>query len=147
MNRDGKVRKYYFDASTNIKIVYEDENQFHKLARSLKMYNMVAYKDFIFNLMHKLRTGEIIGEKIEDNIYKVHLISNKVFEFVYGEIYFTYRLEGNKATLITIEPKDILFEGHRKQLQTYKGVPINSSKDRFRVDMYYNMGLDKEKNI
>lgn len=147
MNKDGKVRKYYFDASTNIKIAYEDENQFHKLVKSLKMYNMVAYKDFIFNLMHKLRAGEIIGEKIEDNIYKVHLISNKVFEFVYGEIYFTYRLEGNKATLITIEPKDILFEGHRKQLPTYKGVPINSPKDRFRVDMYYNMGIDKEKNL
>ena len=31
-----------------------------------------------------------------------YLISNKVFEFVYGEIYFTYKLEGNKATLITV---------------------------------------------
>ena len=37
MNKDGKVRKYYFDASTNIKIAYEDENQFHKLVKSLKI--------------------------------------------------------------------------------------------------------------
>ena len=31
-------------------VCYENENEFNKLARSLRKYNMLAYKDFIFNI-------------------------------------------------------------------------------------------------
>ena len=60
-DKDGKVTTSQFDNSKNIRVTYEDENAFNKLAKSLKKYNMLAYKDFIFNLMYQLRAGKMVG--------------------------------------------------------------------------------------
>ena len=40
--------------------------------------------------------------------------------------------------LETLTPEDILLEGHRSELTTYKGIMIskeNASKDMFKIDM------------
>ena len=50
-DKNGKVTTSQFDNSKNVRVTYEDENAFNKLTKALKMYNMFAYKDFIFNLM------------------------------------------------------------------------------------------------
>ena len=85
----GKVYTRTFDSSKNIRITYENENEFRKLEGALKTYNMLAYKDYIFDLLQKLKQGKTIGDEIEENLFKVHLQSSEIVEFVYGESYFT----------------------------------------------------------
>src|SRR5574344_959478 len=92
-DKDGVVTTSQFDNSKNVRVTYEDENAFNKLTKALKMYNMFAYKDFIFNLMYQLRAGKMVGYEIEHNIWRCDLQSDKIFEFVYGKMYFTYRVE------------------------------------------------------
>ena len=87
----GKVYTRTFDSSKNIRITYENENEFRKLENALKTYNMLAYKDYIFDLLQKLKQGKTIGDEIEENLFKVHLQSSEIVEFVYGKSYFTYR--------------------------------------------------------
>lgn len=136
-DKNGKVYTSKFDASKNIRVSYEDENVFNKYARSLRQYNMLAYKDFIFNLMSNIKAGKTIGELIDDNLYKVDLISDKLFEFVYGKVYFVYKIEDEHiAKLLYIEPRNFFLEGHSRQLPSYKGCPIVGPKDRFKVDLY-----------
>lgn len=145
-DKDGVVNTSKFDNSKKIRVIYEDENHFNKLSKSLKMYNMLAYKEFIFNLMYKLKDGQVVGYEIDDGIYRCDLESSKLFEFVYGKVYFTYRIEDDyKAVLLTMEPEQFLLTGHQMQLQTYRGVPIIGSKDRFKVDMYFLMEQRKNK--
>lgn len=145
-DKDGRVYTSTFDASKNIRVSYEDENVFNKYLRGLKQYNMLAYKDFIFNLMANIRAGKTIGEKIGDNLYRVDLLSDRIFEFVYGKVYFVYSIEeGHIAKLQYIEPRDFLTAGHQRILGTYKGVPIVSAKDRFKVDLYHTLHDKKDK--
>lgn len=135
-DKDGIVRTRKF-TDKRPKIVYEDENEFNKLAKSLKKYNMGAYKLFVFNIMDSLRKGYLVGEKQKNKTYKVFLPSDSIFEYVYGKIYFTYKYKDNVITLINMEPRDFLSAGHKIQLNSYKGVPISSKQARFKVDMYY----------
>ena len=141
----GKVYTRTFDSSKNIRITYENENEFRKLERALKTYNMLAYKDYIFDLLQKLKQGKTIGDEIEENLFKVHLQSSEIVEFVYGESYFTYRIEDdNKAVLLSMEPREFLIAGHKKELPVYKGVPIAGPKDRFKVDLYSTLHKEKK---
>ena len=82
---------------------------------------------------------ELIGEKLDDNLYRCFLKSNDIFEFVYGKSYFLYEVNNNKIILKTIEPSDFLKAGHVKQLETYKGVPIIGPKERFKIDVYLSI--------
>ena len=41
---------------------YLNENEFHKLERSLKKYNMLAYKKLYFEYYPALKEGEFLGE-------------------------------------------------------------------------------------
>ena len=141
----GKVYTRTFDSSKNIRITYENENEFRKLERALKTYNMLAYKDYIFDLLQKLKQGKTIGDEIEENLFKVHLQSSEIVEFVYGKSYFTYRIEDdNKAVLLGMEPREFLIAGHKKELPVYKGVPIVGPKDRFKVDLYLTLHEEKK---
>ena len=141
----GKVYTRTFDSSKNIRITYENENEFRKLENALKTYNMLAYKDYIFDLLQKLKQGKTIGDEIEENLFKVHLQSSEIVEFVYGKSYFTYRIEDdNKAVLLGMEPREFLIAGHKKELPLYKGVPIVGPKDRFKVDLYLTLHEEKK---
>ena len=141
----GKVYTRTFDSSKNIRITYENENEFRKLENALKTYNMLAYKDYIFDLLQKLKQGKTIGDEIEENLFKVHLQSSEIVEFVYGKSYFTYRIEDdNKAVLLGMEPREFLIAGYKKELSVYKGVPIVGPKDRFKVDLYLTLYEEKK---
>lgn len=147
-DKNGIVYTSNFDASKNIRVSYEDENAFNKQIRGLKQYNMLAYKDFIFNLMANIRAGKTIGEQIGDNLYKVDLLSDRIFEFVYGKVYFVYSIVDEHIALLKyIEPKEFLAAGHQRQLPTYKGVPIIGPKDRFKVDLYLTIEEKKNKEL
>ena len=125
---------------------YINENEFKKLERALKKYNMLAYKKLNFEYYPELRKGNFIGELISTNktdkteTYELKLPSDSMFKQVHGDVtlkYIVYK-EQNIVMLDTITPTDILLEGHMAELTTYKGVMIskaNASKDMFKIDL------------
>ena len=125
---------------------YVNENEFRKLERALKKYNMLAYKKLNFDYYPKLRSGEFLGEKTETNQedgtikYELKLPSDHMFSQVHGDIKLHYIVytDKNAVLLDTITPSDILLEGHMAELTTYKGVMIskqNEAKDMFKIDL------------
>lgn len=125
---------------------YINENEFKKLERALKKYNMLAYKKLNFDYYPSLRSGNFIGELVSTNkkenteTYELKLPSDHMFKQVHGDVtlkYIVYKNE-NIVMLDTITPTDILLEGHMAELTTYKGVMIskaNASKDMFKIDL------------
>lgn len=125
---------------------YVNENEFKKLERALKKYNMLAFKKLNFSYYPALRNGEFVGELISTNKknhtekYELKLPSDKMFSQVHGEVklYYTVYLKEGTVMLDTITPTDILLEGHMSELATYKGIMIskaNASKDKFKIDL------------
>lgn len=125
---------------------YINENEFKKLERALKKYNMLAFKKLNFDYYPALRNGKFMGELISTNKkdgtskYELKLPSDKMFAAVHGEVklfYTVYKKEGT-VMLDTITPTEILLEGHMSELTTYKGIMIskaNASKDKFKIDL------------
>ena len=71
-----------------------------------------------------------------------------MFAQVHGEVKLIYTVYTKEETVMLkeITPKDILLEGHRSELGTYKGIMIsktNASKDIFKIDLL-NMLQGKE---
>lgn len=132
---------------------YIDENEFHKLERALKKYNMIAFKKLNFEYYPSLRNGKFVGELVSQNkkigteTYELKLPSDKMFAQVHGEVklhYTVYKKE-EIVMLDTITPSEILLEGHKSELSTYKGIMIskaNANKDKFKIDLL-NMLQDK----
>jgi hypothetical protein len=125
---------------------YINENEYRKLERALKKYNMLAYKKLNFEYYPSLRQGKFIGEvvytdKKNDSIaYELKLPSDHMFSQVHGDIKLHYIVypKNNTVMLDTITPEDILLEGHMAELTTYKGVMIskqNEAKDMFKIDL------------
>src|SRR5574344_948122 len=123
---------------------YLNENEYKKLERALKKYNMLAFKKLNFDYYPSLRNGKFIGQLISKNqkegtqTYELKLPSDHMFSQVHGDIklhYIVYEKQ-NVVMLDTITPTDILLEGHMAELTTYKGVMIskaNAEKDMFKV--------------
>ena len=132
---------------------YINENEYKKLERALKKYNMLAFKKLNFEYYPALRSGNFLGELIEENkekntqTYELKLPSDKMFTQIHGEVKLVYTVhkKTETVTLENITPSDILLEGHRSELTTYKGIMIskaNASKDMFKIDLL-NMLQDK----
>ena len=132
---------------------YINENEFRKLERALKKYNMLAFKKLNFDYYPAIRNGNFLGELVSKNkkdsteTYELKLPSDHMFSQVHGDIklhYIVYKKE-QVVMLDTITPSDILLEGHMAELTTYKGVMIskaNAEKDMFKIDLL-NMLQDK----
>ncbi len=129
---------------------YINENEFRKLERALKKYNMLAFKKLSFEYYPSLRNGEFLGElmssdkKNNTETYELKLPSDHLFTQVHGEVKLKYIVYKNQniVMLDTIEPTDILLEGHVAELTTYKGVMIskaNADKDKFMVNLFSAM--------
>ena len=132
---------------------YVNENEFKKLERALKKYNMLAFKKLNSEFYPALRNGKFQGELVETNKksktekYELKLPSDKMFTQIYGEVKLIYTVHKKDEVVMleTITPSDILLEGHRSELTTYKGIMIsksNASKDMFKIDLL-NMLQDK----
>lgn len=132
---------------------YICENEFKKLERALKKYNMLAFKKLNFEFYPSLRNGNFIGELVSSNkknkteTYELRLPSDKMFTKIYGPVKLIYTVHHKEETVVleTITPSDILLEGHKSELTTYKGIMIskaNASKDMFKIDLL-NMLQDK----
>ena len=125
---------------------YLNENEFHKLERSLKKYNMLAYKKLYFEYYPKLKDGNFLGEVVSTNkekgttTYELKLPTDVMFAKVHGEIKLQYIVYKNEKIIMLdkIEPIVILSEGHQSELVTYKGVMVSkqhSDKDLFKINL------------
>lgn len=133
---------------------YINENEFKKLERALKKYNMLAFKKLNFEFYPALRNGKFLGEKISTNkkngteTYELKLPSDKMFTQIHGEVKLIYTVHSKEGVVMLeeITPSKILLEGHMSELTTYKGIMIskaNASKDMFKIDLL-NMLQDKQ---
>lgn len=125
---------------------YLDENEFKKKERTVRKYNMLAYKKLVFDYYLKLKEGKFLGNITEKNEqegiirYELKIPTDECFEKVHGEMklhYVVYQKD-NIILLANITPENILEEGHRSELETYKGVLISKSnpkKDIFKVNL------------
>lgn len=125
---------------------YINENEYKKLERALKKYNMLAFKKLNFEYYPALRNGKFLGELVSSNkksgteTYELKLPGDKTFTQIHGEIKLVYTVHKKEETVVLekITPEDILLEGHRSELTTYKGIMIskaNASKDMFKIDL------------
>lgn len=125
---------------------YTNENEFRKLERSLKKYNMLAYKKLYFEYYPDIKEGKFLGELISTNqtnntkTYELKLPTDIMFAKVHGNIklYYIVYKEDKIVMLDRLEPKDILTEGHQSELVTYKGVMVSkqhSDKDLFKINL------------
>ena len=130
----------------NYHFEYVDENEFRKKERSVRKYNMLAYKKLTFEYYPRIREGNFLGKLVEtsskDNTkeYELKLPTDALFSKVHGDIKLHYTVyEDSKIVLLTnITPESILEEGHRSELSTYKGVMISKSnpeKDMFKINL------------
>ncbi len=123
---------------------YINENEFRKYERSLKKYNMLAYKKMYFSYYPSFKEGKFVGDIVstEQDItsYAVKLPTDAMFLKVHGQIVLHYKVDLSKKSVILekITPEGILGEGHQSELTTYKGVMIskqNSEKDMFKINL------------
>lgn len=133
---------------------YIDENEFRKKERSVRKYNMLAYKKLTFEYYPNIREGKFLGKltstSSSDNTktYELKLPTDNLFAKVHGDLTLHYTVyEDSKVILLTnITPESILEEGHRSELGTYKGVMIsktNKEKDMFKVNLLNAIRGDK----
>ena len=125
---------------------YLDENDFRKKERSVRKYNMLAYKKLTFDYYPEIRNGHFIGNEVETNCtdntksYELELPTDELFKKVHGVIKVHYTVYQDTAIvmLTNITPEGILEEGHRAELSTYKGVMVSKSdpkRDMFKIDL------------
>ena len=125
---------------------YLYENDFRKKERSVRKYNMLAYKKLTFTYYPELRKGVFLGKEVNKNeknntvSYELLLPTDELFKKVHGPIvlHYTVYLDKNIILLTNITPEGILDEGHRAELSTYKGVMIsktNPEKDMFKINL------------
>ena len=125
---------------------YLDENDFRKKERSVRKYNMLAYKKLTFEYYPELRKGHFLGEKVSEDLkaktvnYELKLPTDELFAKVHGEIrvHYTVYLDKNIILLTNITPEGILDEGHRAEFSAYQGVMISKShpeKDMFKINL------------
>ena len=125
---------------------YINENEFKKLERSFKTYNMLAYKQLYFEYYPALKEGNFLGELVSTNsaqgtrTYELKLPTDIMFSKVHGDIKLHYLVyENNKIVMLDkLTPEDILSEGHQSELVTYKGVMVSkehSEKDMFKINL------------
>ena len=132
---------------------YQNENEFRKIERSVRKYNMLAYKKLTFDYYPQIKSGEFLGKLFseEDDTsnggngkiksYDLVLPTDDLFVKVHGQMILHYSVYTNKnivlLTNITCDD-NILEEGHRTELKAYKGVMIskdNPEKDMFKINL------------
>lgn len=127
-------------------IEFLDENDFRKMERSVKKYNMLAYKKMVFEYYPAFREGKILGKLVSVNKknntedYELKLPTDALFAKVHGDMKLHYTVYKNENIIMlnTITPEAILKEGHQSELTTYKGVMVsktNAEKDMFKINL------------
>ena len=125
---------------------YVNENEFRKLERSIKKYNMLAYKKLYFEYYPALKEGNFLGKLVSTKessgttSYELKLPTDAIFSKVHGDIklYYTVYNREKIVMLEKFEPNEIFSEGHASELVTYKGVMVSkqhTEKDMFKINL------------
>ncbi len=125
---------------------YLNENDFRVKERTIRKYNMLAYKKLVFDYYLKLKSGNFLGKVVEKNekesftSYELKVPTDELFEKVHGEIRLFYTVYEDKGIILltNLTPEAILNEAHRVELKTYKGVMISNSnpqRDMFKINL------------
>jgi hypothetical protein len=125
---------------------YLNENEYKKKERAVKKYNMLAFKKLMFEFYPDLKDGKFLGKLVSTNSrtkmrsYELKLPTDDMFAKIHGDMVLHYSVYEDKNVILldTITPEDILSEGHRTELATYKGVMIskaNAEKDMFKINL------------
>ena len=111
-------------------IIILDDNLYKKKSQALRRYNMKAYKELVFDVLPKLRKdGKADGQ------YSVELSSDNLFKKVYGPIELLFSVKNDVVVIEDLVPHDILLAGFMKDLPIYKGIPYDTDKDLFKINM------------
>ena len=102
---------------------YVNENEFKKLERSLKKYNMLAFKKLYFEYYPSLKEGKFLGEKVAEDkekntsTFELKLPTNIMFSKVHGDIKLHYLVNESDRQVILITPtqEDILTQGQQPE--------------------------------
>ena len=130
-------------------VEYLNENEFKKKEKSLKKYNMIAFKKLIFDCVPSLRDGAFPGEIVSKNStenfikYEYKLPTDHLFSKVHGDIKLHYTVyEAQKLVMLDDLSPEILSEGHQKELTAYKGVMVSKThaeRDMFKINLLNSM--------
>ena len=130
---------------------YINENEFRKLERAVKKYNMLAYKKLCFEYYPSLREGKFLGEIVKTNsennavYYELKLPTDVMFSKVHGVMKLHY-IVYNDTKIVMLDkftPLEILTEGHQSELVAYKGVMVSkehADKDMFKINLLNMLG-------
>lgn len=141
-----KIEKGGITMKDSFAFDYINENEFKKLERSLKKYNMLAYKKLYFEFYPSLKEGVFLGELVSTNqaqgtkTYELKLPTDILFSKVHGDIKLHYLIYENDRIVMLdkLTPENILSEGHQSELVTYKGVMVSkqhTDKDIFKINL------------
>ena len=120
----------------NFKHIYFDDTKRLKwLIRSIGKYNRRAYKQIVF----KDRFVELEFKPINDKLYEAELITDSLFEKVYGKCKIVAEIRNEQIKVLYLEPEDLLRDGYMKMLDTYKGVPFRNKQDLFKIKLAERM--------
>lgn len=130
---------------------YINENEFRKLERAVKKYNMLAYKKLCFEYYPSLREGKLLGEIVKTNsetgavFYELTLPTDTLFCKVHGimKLHYIVYKANNIVVLDKFTPFEILSEGHQSELVAYKGVMVSkehAEKDMFKINLLNMLG-------
>ena len=89
---------------------YVNENEFKKLERSLKKYNMLAYKKLYFEFYPSLKEGNFLGEVVSENngnkTYELKLPTDILFSKVHGDIRLYYVVYEKESRTCFDDPRE-----------------------------------------
>jgi len=135
---------------------YINEIEFKKLERALKKYNNLAYKKLFYEYYPLIRNGKFAGTLVSQNkkarteTYEIKLPCDNMFAQVHGDVKFIYTVYAEEGVVFlnTITPTDILLEGHKSELTTYRGILIsknNAPRDMLKIDLLKQANENKNK--
>ena len=109
---------------------YLDENDFRKKERSVRKYNMLAYKKLTFTYYPEVRKGKFLGKMVSKNdkdntvSYELQLPTDELFKKVHGPIVLHYTVYTEKKIILLT---NIIFK------YTYELKYLNSSNFFFSI--------------
>ena len=89
-------------------IEYLNENEFRKKERSVKKYNMLAYKKLVFEFYPNFRDGEFKGIAVSKNSkdgitkYELKLPTDAMFAKVHGDMMLHYTVYENQKIVMDL---------------------------------------------
>lgn len=119
--------------------IMTDNNEFNKKLRSLKKYCPQAYKYFIFKIHKCKKLNKLDGK------YELNLPTSDEFRFIYGQIKVKYSVVNGIIIYEDLEPSQFLLDGYRFDLEIYKSQYFRDKKDKFKIDLMFE--LKKKKGI